>query len=83
MEDKFSSREVAVMFEELRREFRVVSEVVVPLREDVSNLREDMVEVKDRLTRVEDGLSAVAGALKSTLPSLTKRVDRIEAKLNL
>ena len=83
MEDKFSSREVVVMFEELRGEFRTVSEVVIPLREDMGEVKERLERVEERLTRVEDGLSAVGGVIKSTLPNLAKRVDRIEAKLNL
>jgi hypothetical protein len=74
-EDKFSSREVAVLIEDLRSDFRSVSEVVLPLRED-------MAEVKERLTGVEERLTSVEDALRIAVPDLGKRVSRLESLIN-
>ena len=76
MEDKFTAREVAVLVEELGNKFRTVSEAVLPLRED-------MAEVKERLSKVESRLTLVEDAVRIAVPSLSKRVSRIETKLNL
>ena len=70
MEDKFTAREVGVLIEQLRSEFRTVSEVVLPLRED-------MIEVKEGLSRVEIDLRSI----KDALPNTFKRISRIETKL--
>jgi len=73
MEDKFTAREVATLVEKLGGEFRTVSEVVLPLRED-------MAEVKERLTRVEERLTGVEDAVRLALPDHAKRLSRIESK---
>ena len=56
MEDKFSAREVGVLIEDLRGGFRAVSEVVVPLREDMAEVKQRLTGVEERLTAVEDAL---------------------------
>ena len=95
MEDKFTAREVAVLIEDLRSEFRTVSEVVLPLREDMAEVKERLTKVEDavsvlqlvvkdacgRLTGVEGRLTRVEDAVISSIPPLTKRVFRIESKL--
>ena len=70
-EENFTSNQVATLVESLRSEFQAVAEVVVPLRED-------MMEVKERLTRVETELSHVKDAVRIAIPSLNKRVERLE-----
>lgn len=79
VEDKFTAREVAALVEDLRSEFRVVSEGLVSLLP----LREEMVEVKERLTKVEERLGSVEDVLRIALPDLTKRVSRLESKVGL
>ncbi len=62
--DTFTARQVAALLEDVRGEFRSVSEVVLPLRED-------MAEVKDRLTRVEERLIGVEDAVRLAIPDLS------------
>ena len=64
MEDNFTAREVAVLVEDLRSEFRTVAEVVLPLRED-------MAEVKERLGKVEDAVSVLQLVVKDVCGRLT------------
>lgn len=73
MEDKFTAREVAALVEELKSDFRAVSEVVVPLRED-------MVEVKERLTKVEEQLTGMEDAVRIILPDHERRISRLESE---
>ncbi len=69
----YTPNEVAALIEDLRSEFRVVSEVVVPMRED-------MAEVKERLSRVEDDLRSIKDVLRIELPSMRSRLSDLEAK---
>ena len=71
--DTFTAREVAAFLEDMRGEFRSVSEVVLPLRED-------MAEVKDRLTRVEERLIGVEDIVRLAIPDLNRKVPRLETK---
>ena len=73
MEDKFTAREVAVLVEDLRGEFRAVAEGLIPLRED-------MADVKNRLEKVEKRLTGVEDAVRVAIPSLTQRVARLETR---
>ena len=66
-DDKFTAREVVVLVEDLRSEFRAVSEVVVPLRED-------MAEVKERLTGLEGEVRLLKDAMRVGLPSINARL---------
>ncbi len=75
-EESFTSNQVTAIIESLRGEFRAVAEVVVPLRED-------MIEVKERLTKVEMELIQVKDAVHIAIPSLTKRVERLESKAGI
>ena len=86
-EDKFSAREVATLVEDLRSEFRAVSEVVLPLREDMAEVKERLTKVEDCLTFVEDGLKGLSGrvtrletAVTESIPPLSRRVSRLETK---
>ena len=86
-EDKFSAREVVALVEDLRSEFRVVSEVVLPLREDMAEVKERLTKVEDRLIFVEDGLKGLSGrvtrletAVTESIPPLSRRVSRLETK---
>ncbi|OGW84897.1 MAG: hypothetical protein A3C35_06880 [Omnitrophica bacterium RIFCSPHIGHO2_02_FULL_46_11] len=74
MKDNFTAREVAVLVEDLKSEFRTVVEVVAPLPERLSAVEERLGVVETRLTSVED-------VLRIALPDLSKRVSRIESKL--
>ena len=76
MEDKFTSREVIAIVEDLKGEFRTVAESVVGLREDVTGLKERVFSLEGRVGTLED-------VIRVAVPGIAKRVDRIEAKLNL
>lgn len=72
MKDKFGSQEVMALLEDLRGEFRSVSEVVLPLRDD-------MGEVKERLGTLETEVRSLKDAVGLSIPSLAKRVGRLES----
>ena len=74
MEDKFTAREVAVLIEDLRGEFRAVSEVVFPLRED-------MIEVKERLSALETKVQSLDDVVRLAIPDHAKRISRLESKV--
>lgn len=76
MEDNFTAREVAVLIEELRGEFRAVSGVVFPLRED-------MIEVKERLSSLEVKVQSLNDVVRLAIPDHAKRISRIETKLGI
>ncbi|MBI2167124.1 MAG: hypothetical protein HYU34_02635 [Candidatus Omnitrophica bacterium] len=76
MDDNFTPREVAVLVEELCSEFRTVSEVVRPLRED-------MADVKERLTTLEFKVQSLDDAVRLSIPGLNKRVSRLEVKAGI
>lgn len=66
-------KKIDILIEDMRGEFRAVTEVVLPLRED-------MAEVKTRLGKVEFRLTCVEDAVRVAIPSLAKRVTVLEAK---
>ena len=74
MEDRYGAREAAVLLEELRSEFKTVSETALPFRED-------MAEVKERLTRVEADLVEIKDAVRAGFPDIFKRLSRLETKV--
>ena len=74
--ETFTTTEVGTLVEGLRSEFRTVVEVVAPLPGRLS-------AVEDRLSRVEVRLTGVEDAVRIALPSLSKRVSRIETKLSI
>jgi len=73
MEDKFTAREVAVLVEELKSEFRTVAEVVAPIPERLS-------AVEERLTIVETEVRSLKDVIRLAIPDLSKRVSRLETK---
>lgn len=73
-EDRFSAREVATLVEDLRSEFKAVSQVVLPLRED-------MADVKERLGHVEDEVRQLKDTVRLGFPDIFKRLTRLEAKV--
>ena len=73
-EDKFTAREVATLIEDLRSEFKVVLDVVVPLRED-------MLEVKERLSALETRMLSLEDVVRLAIPDHAKRLSRIESHL--
>ena len=66
-------KKIDILIEDMRGEFRAVTEVVLPLRED-------MAEVKTRLGKVEFRLTCFGDAVQVAVPSLTRRVSALEAK---
>ena len=76
MTDSFSAREVAVLIEDLRSEFRHVSEGLPPLGEGMS-------DVKERLSVLESEVRSLKDAFKLFISGLIKRVDCLETKLGL
>lgn len=76
MKDNFTPREVAVLIEDLSSKFRTVSEVVVPLRQD-------MAEVKERLTAVETEVRSLTDVIRIAVPNHEKRIVRLEKKVGI
>ena len=54
MEDKFTAREVAVLVEDLKSEFRAVTEVVAPLPERLSAVEERLIAVEVEVRSLRD-----------------------------
>ena len=71
-EGDFTRNEVAALVENLRADFRVVAEVVLPLRDD-------MIEVKERLSAVEIEVRSLKDVVAVAIPDLTRRVGRLES----
>ena len=76
MKERFTAREVGVLVEELRSEFRAVSEVVLPLRED-------MADVKQRLFVLEIKVQSLDDVVRLAIPDLNKRVTCLEIKTGI
>ena len=76
-EDNFTPGQVGAIIEDLKAQFQAVVEIVAPLPERISGLEERFEKVEFRLTCVEDALRI---GFRETLPSLTKRVERLETK---
>ncbi|MBI2871222.1 MAG: hypothetical protein HYY14_05870, partial [Candidatus Omnitrophica bacterium] len=70
---EFSSREVATLVESLKSNISTIAEDVVSVKEDVAILKHDMVEVKSDVAIIKD-------AIRVTLPSLDKRLTRVESQ---
>ncbi|MBI3252099.1 MAG: hypothetical protein HYZ52_02110 [Candidatus Omnitrophica bacterium] len=69
---EFTAGQVAALVEDLKGEFRTVAEVVTTVHEDMMTVKEEMIEVKNRLTALED-------AVRVAVPSLEKRLLKLEA----
>lgn len=74
MEDKFSAREVAVLVESLRSEFRTVTEVVAPLPER-------LLAVEECLASVETEVRSLKDVIRIVIPDLSTRVSSLESKV--
>ena len=75
--DTFTAREVGVLIESLRSEFRIVSEglkLLMPLLDRMDNVEQRLARVEERLTSVED-------VVRIAFPTINKRFERIETKL--
>ena len=72
----FTSTEVGTMLESLRSEFHTVSEVIIPMREDIA-------EIKDRLTAVETRLIRVEDIVRIAVPSHERRITALEVKVGI
>ena len=72
-EENFTPTQVGALLENMDKKIDLIAEAVAPLRED-------MIEVKERLTSVETRLTHVEDAVRIAIPSLTKRVERLETK---
>ena len=77
-EDKFTAREVGVLIEELRSDFRTVSEGLTSLLP----LKEDMIEVKNRLSNLEFEVRTLKDVIRVEIPSIKSRLSAVEAKVN-
>ena len=75
-EENFTSSQVGALLESMDQKIDLIAEAVAPLRED-------MFEVKERLTKVETRLTHVEDAVRISLPSLNKRVERLEKKVGI
>ena len=72
-EENFTPGRVASLIEGLRGEFKVVLDVILPLRQD-------MVEVKERLSAVETRVGSLEDVVRVAIPNLATRVERLETK---
>ena len=73
----FSANDVAVMVEDLKSEFRAVTEMIQPMHSDIIQLKEDISQLKEDMTVVKLGVSA----LGSDVRSFTHRITKLEAKV--
>lgn len=71
----YSNTQVASLLEQIRSDFKSVTEVVIPLRED-------MDEVKKRLTSLENEMRSVKDVIRITLPNHENRISRLEKKVH-
>jgi hypothetical protein len=72
----FTATEVGTLIESFDRKLTMVAEGVSGL-----TVRMDRVEI--RLSAVEARLTSVEDAVRVAIPSLTRRVDRLESKAGL
>ena len=72
----FSATEVGVLVERLETKIDIVSE-------RVGSLCEDMTEVKERLSTLETDVTTIKDTLRITLPDLSRRLAKLEAKAGL
>jgi len=75
-EKTYSVTEVGTLVESVRNDISVIAEDLSSVKKDVSLLKTDMAEVKVRLITIEDGV-------RIAIPSLTRRVSAIEAKVGV
>ena len=71
--ENFTPNQVAAIVEDLKSEFKVVLDVVIPLRKD-------MVEVKERLSAVEGEVRSLKDVV---VCSVLPRITRLETKVSL
>ena len=80
MTSDFTAREVGVLVEDLKSDFRVVAEGLGALRTDMDEVKERLGGVEERLISVETRLVAVEDVVGASIPDLAKRVTRLELK---
>ena len=72
--DNFTPSQVGTLLEAMDKKIDLLTEIVLPLKEDMS-------EVKGRLSKVEFRLTCVEDAVRVAIPSLAKRVTALETKV--
>ena len=70
----FTPGEVMALLEELKSEFRYVTEVVAPLPNRLEAVEKRLSAVEERLTKVEDGM-------RVGFPAVNVRLSALEAKV--
>ena len=70
----FSASEVGTLIEDLEKKIDTVLEIVSPIPGKLEKIDDRLVAVETRLQTVED-------AVRVTLPTIHKRLDKIETKL--
>ena len=71
--NSFSATEVGTLLETMDHKIDFIVEIIVPMQKD-------MGEVKERLTNLETDMRLVKDVIRIEIPSLKKRVTRLEAK---
>ena len=64
-------KKIDILIEDMRGEFRAVTEVVLPLRED-------MAEVKTRLSSVEFEVRTLKDVFRVEFPAMRRRIEAVE-----
>ena len=72
--------QVGALLETMGQKIHLIAEAVAPLPERLSHVEERLEKVESRLTGVED---AVRVAIRVAIPSLAKRVERLETKVRI
>ena len=81
VQDNFTPSQVAALVESLRSEFRVLAEVIVPVRIDITEMKEKITVIGDRFTHVETDVRSIKDAFRIAFPDLTQRVSKLETKV--
>lgn len=73
MKDNYTPNEVATLIEDLRGDFRAVTEVMAPLPARLT-------AVENRLATVESEVKSIKDIVRIAIPSLSKHVSTLETK---
>ena len=76
----FTSNEVATLLEDIKSQFRAVTEGVTSLDDRMGRMEEDLQVLKEDMTVVKSDLTTVKDAVSIAIPGLNKRVTTLEAK---
>ena len=76
-EENFTPGQVGTRLEGMDKKIDLIAESVGSLQGDMTEVKERLTKVETRLINVED---AVRVAIRVAIPSLAKRVDRLESK---